>query len=99
MASYVKWDNKLHYEVAWKGWSKDEYLYPARDLKRAPEELLKFHWENPHEAGPPKRMDQWLEAFDNETEKGLEDVDEDNEPMTNGEREEWRRKWGREFGV
>ncbi|KAK3947262.1 hypothetical protein QBC32DRAFT_319041 [Pseudoneurospora amorphoporcata] len=43
VASHVMHGGKLYYQVSWKGWSKDEYWYPAGDLKRAPHLLIQFH--------------------------------------------------------
>lgn len=80
---------KLYYQVSWKGWSKDEYWYPASDLKRCPHLLVEFHSENPEAAGPPRRIEVWENAWDEGTEEGLEKHEEDDLTMTVAEKKTW----------
>ncbi|KAK1773709.1 hypothetical protein QBC45DRAFT_455272 [Copromyces sp. CBS 386.78] len=98
VASRVMHGGKLYYQVSWKGWSKDEYWYPAGDLKRAPHLLIQFHWENPEAVGPSRRMEVWESAYwEEETEEGLEKHWEDDLPMGEAEKEGWMERVGREF--
>ncbi|OJD22663.1 hypothetical protein ACJ73_05992, partial [Blastomyces percursus] len=54
---------KLQYRVKWLGFDDDFSWYPARNLKGSPHLLREFHIANPTKPGPPKRLDDWLEAW------------------------------------
>lgn len=54
--------HKLQYKVAWKGWDPDDNWYPASDFKNAPVKLKEYHERNPTQAGPPMRLQEWLDA-------------------------------------
>lgn len=99
VASQLMYDNKLYYQVSWKGWTKDEYWYPANDLKRAPHLLVQFHWENPEEVGPSQRVDFWMDAYEDNTEEGLEETGADDCPMRKREKEMWLKNWAREYAT
>jgi hypothetical protein len=55
---------KLQYRVKWTGQDDevDDTWYPARNLKNAPEKLLRFYQMHPDQPGPPKRLNIWAEA-------------------------------------
>jgi transposase InsO family protein len=68
--------NKLSYRANWLGHDEDPEWYPASDFKYAPHKLKAFHLRYPELPGPPRMLNQWLEAW----EDGKEDYDdlEDN---------------------
>ena len=63
--------SKLLYRVQWTGHDEDPEWYPASDLKYAPHKLRDFHHQYKDEAGPPKKLQQWLKAW----EEGIDDYD------------------------
>ncbi len=67
---------KLQYRAKWIGNEDDHKWYPAADFKNAPEKLMAFHRRYPDLPGPPKRMQQWIEA-------ALEDRFEPDHPDDN----------------
>jgi hypothetical protein len=62
----------LRYQADWTACDRDDDWYPASDFKGAPHKLRQFHEEFPAAAGPPKRLDEWLRAY----EDGLDNPDE-----------------------
>ena len=70
---------KLQYQVDWEGYDPDLQWYPARNLKNAPIKLLEYHQENPTTLGPPRRLQQWIEAA--AADKFDEDHEEDDYPI------------------
>jgi hypothetical protein len=73
---------RLQYKVQWVGWDTDDQWYDAGNLKHAASLVQDFHNRYPHQPGPPKRLQTWLEA----EEKGiaLDDRPEDNLPASSG---------------
>ena len=69
---------KLQYRVKWIGHDDDPDWYPAGNLKNAPRALRDFHQEYPDRPGPPKRLQIWLQAA--EDEKFVGDHKEDDRP-------------------
>ncbi|KGY14979.1 hypothetical protein PABG_12091 [Paracoccidioides brasiliensis Pb03] len=55
---------KLQYRVKWPGFDDDSTWYPAPNLKGSPHLVREFHAANPMKAGPPKRLSNWLEAWE-----------------------------------
>ncbi|KAK3947261.1 hypothetical protein QBC32DRAFT_224571 [Pseudoneurospora amorphoporcata] len=56
----------LYYRAAWKGLgAPDPNFYAARGFKICPNRLISFHERYPKQPGPPKRLQEWKEAFDN----------------------------------
>ena len=43
----------------------DEAFYNAKGFKGYPYKLYQFHRNNPYIAGPPKRLEKWLRAWEN----------------------------------
>ena len=75
---------KLVYQVQWRGWPPDATWYPASNFKNAPTTLKEFHKRNPEKAGPPLRLQEWLEAAEsNEFDQPHED---DEKPVNTGTR-------------
>jgi transposase InsO family protein len=54
--------HKLQYQVQWKGWDPDPEWYYASDFKNAAAKLKEYHEANPQQAGPPLRLQAWLDA-------------------------------------
>ena len=71
---------KLQYRVIWRGWDPTEDWEPARNLRNAPLAVEAFHQAHPTEAGPPKRLQAWLDAYENDVE--LEDHTDDDKPSS-----------------
>jgi transposase InsO family protein len=74
---------KLYYRVRWVGHDDDPTWYPAQNFKNSPLRLRDFHRQYPDLPGPPKRLDDWLRAAENDD--FLPDHDEDDRPQG------WRR--------
>ena len=70
---------KLQYRVKWVGYDDDPNWYPAGNLKNAPRALRDFHQEHPDKPGPPKRLQVWLRAAEDEEFVG--DHKEDDRPL------------------
>lgn len=69
----------LRYRISWKNHDEDLEWYPASDLKYAPHKLKAFHMAYPDLPGPPKRLPDWIKAW----EDGADNYDEldDDKPM------------------
>jgi hypothetical protein len=78
LASRLFRKKTLQYRAEWTGHDPDPKWYPASDFRGAPHVIRDFHIENPTAAGPPRRLDQWLRAW--EQDKDLEEVPEDDLP-------------------
>jgi hypothetical protein len=63
---------RLVYRVSWVGYDEDLNWYPASDLKYSPHKLRAYHLANQQQPGPPKRLTDWIQAW----EDGVEDYDE-----------------------
>ena len=50
--------NKLQYRADWKGYNADKAFYDAKGFKECSYKLRQFHRDNPHAAGPPKRLEE-----------------------------------------
>jgi Reverse transcriptase (RNA-dependent DNA polymerase)/RNase H-like domain found in reverse transcriptase/Integrase zinc binding domain/Integrase core domain/Chromo (CHRromatin Organisation MOdifier) domain/Retroviral aspartyl protease len=59
---------KLQYRIQWLGFDEDPDWYPASNIKNAPHKLRDFHNANPDRPGPPKRLDSWITAWENDQE-------------------------------
>ena len=56
---------KLQYLVKWVGFDEDHTWYPASDFKGSPHRLRDYHKDYPDRPGPPKRLDEWIRAWEN----------------------------------
>ncbi|OQD77732.1 hypothetical protein PENDEC_c002G06014 [Penicillium decumbens] len=74
---------KLQYKVKWLGHDKDDTWYYAADFKNAPLKLFDFHRRYPDSPGPPKNLQTWLAAAEND--KFVVDHADDNAPESRGE--------------
>ncbi|TVY12495.1 hypothetical protein LARI1_G009650, partial [Lachnellula arida] len=62
----------LYYRVKWLNRDEDLQWYPASDCKYAPHKVRNYHLANPTRPGPPARLFEWLEAW----EDGRDDYDD-----------------------
>ena len=71
--------NQLLYRVKWLGYDEDLEWYPASNFKYSPHKLRDFHLQNQSEPGPPRKLDEWIKAW----EDGVDDYDvlDDDQPM------------------
>jgi hypothetical protein len=76
------YEGELQYRAQWIGWGEDPNWYPAGNIKNAPHRLRQFHEEFPEAAGPPRRLPQWLKAY--EEDYFDDDHAEDNLPVPEG---------------
>src|SRR5579862_4436921 len=72
---------KLRYRIQWKGWDPDPEWYPASSLSNSPLALQAFHGSNPHQPGPPKNLQYWLDCATNDV--FPEPRKDDNDPQVN----------------
>jgi transposase InsO family protein len=56
---------KLVYRASWAGYDLDPKWYPASNFKYSPRLLQAFHTKYPKAAGPPKKLPDWLTAYNN----------------------------------
>ena len=57
----VRW-KKLYYRIKWLGHDIDMEWYPAGNFKNAPVMLKEYHDCYPEKPGPPKHLQEWLKA-------------------------------------
>ena len=71
--------NKLKYQVSWIGHDPDPEWYVASSFIGSPHKLRAFHERFPDAAGPPRKLPEWIRAW----EEGNEDTKhlEDNRPV------------------
>jgi len=74
---------KLQYQAQWLGWDPDLEWYPASNFKNSPAKLKQYHDENPGKAGPPARLQVWIDAAQNDT--FAEDHEDDEKPVAVGD--------------
>ena len=55
---------KLLYRASWVGYDEDLNFYPASDFKYSPHKLRNFHTEYPQQPGPPRRLVDWIKAWE-----------------------------------
>ena len=65
--------------MKWVGHDDDPVWYPARNLRNVPKCLREFHDAYPNEPGPPRRLQNWLEA--EEKDVFLEDHPDDDKQV------------------
>jgi len=82
---------RLQYKVNWVGHDLDNTWYNADGFIGAPYKIKTFHNERPHDAGPPIRLLQWLEAYYKDVD--LEPLEEDNKAEKDGRARRTRRAW------
>ena len=70
------WRGKLQYRAEWKGYDEDKEFYDAEGFKGCPHKLRQFHEDHKDAAGPPKRLREWLTAW--EKGQSIDENEEDN---------------------
>jgi len=70
--------NKLQYQVQWIGHDPDPQWYPASNFMGAPHKVRDFHQEYPSKPGPPRKLSDWIRAW--EGEEGFNQDLEDDRP-------------------
>jgi transposase InsO family protein len=71
--------HKLQYRVRWIGHDDDPTWYPAQNFKNAASKIQTFHEKFPTLPGPPKRLQEWLRAA--EEDDFLMDHPDDDSPL------------------
>jgi transposase InsO family protein len=82
--------NQLEYRIKWVGYDEDPEWYAASNVKNAPHKLRDYHLANPTRAGPPRRLLEWLKAWEDDTDDDIED----NRPMPQSLRASFFQKGG-----
>jgi transposase InsO family protein len=69
----------LFYRASWIGHDPDPSWYPARDFMGSPHKLRDFHLAYPEKPGPPRRLNEWIKAW----EDGVDDLNHlaDDKPV------------------
>lgn len=57
---------KLQYRAKWKGYDDDPEWYNADHFKHSPHLIKRFHEEYPDMPGPPRNLDAWIRAWEEE---------------------------------
>jgi hypothetical protein len=60
--------NKLQYQVNWLGYDPDLEWYPASNFLGSPHKLREFHTLYPKLPGPPRRLQEWITAWESDGE-------------------------------
>ena len=70
---------KLQYRVKWLGYDDDREWYDAANFKNSPHKLHEFHIANANRPGPPKRLDHWMQCW--EEDRDAINHPDDNKPL------------------
>lgn len=57
---------RLQYRAKWKGYDDDPEWYDAEHFKHSPHLIRKFHEEYPDMPGPPRNLNAWIRAWEEE---------------------------------
>ena len=79
----------LQYQVSWSGADPDDTWYPAENFIGSPYKVQEYHQQYPEAAGPPTRLQQWIDAYLKGEE--LEPCAEDNVAVKIGKKGRKRR--------
>ncbi|EFQ96383.1 hypothetical protein PTT_01418 [Pyrenophora teres f. teres 0-1] len=72
---------KLQYRVQWLGYEEDPEWYDASNFKNSPHRLRDFHTANPLHPGPPRRLEMWVQCWEEDRDAGNHpDDDKPEEP-------------------
>jgi hypothetical protein len=69
----------LEYRANWVGHDPDDTWYPADNFMYSPHKLRDFHAQYPDKPGPPRKLPQWITAW--EEGRDLYDELKDNRPI------------------
>ena len=78
LASRV-YHRRLQYQVKWIGFDEDRTWYPAANFKGSPHRIRNYHQKYPDKPGPPCRLPEWLQAWEEGIDE-IEDHPDDNTP-------------------
>lgn len=81
---------KLEYQAEWTGHDPDPMWYPAGNFKGFAMRIKEFHGANPAVPGPPRRLQQWIDAAADDLE--LADHEEDDFPVDGSSKRIKRRR-------
>jgi len=79
----------LQYQASWSGYDPDNTWYPAENFIGSPHKVQEFHTQYPDSAGPPTRLQHWIDAYLKGDE--LEPCPEDNVAIKEGKKGRKRR--------
>ena len=68
----------LEYRAKWIGFDDDPEWYPASDFKYSPHKLRDFHLQYSDLPGPPAKLQQWLQCWE-QGQDSYEDLNDDTE--------------------
>lgn len=88
LASRVR-NRVLQYKAEWEGYDPDDTWYDADSFINSASKVKEFHDTYPDEAGPPVRLQQWLEAA--RRDETLDPVPEDLTAVKTGRKRAGRR--------
>ena len=89
LASRIR-NNILQYQVNWKGYNPDSEWYNADGFIGSPQKIKDYHDAYPNKAGPPRRLQVWLDAYKSGEE--LDPTDEDNMAVNKGPKKHSRQR-------
>lgn len=69
---------RLQYRVKWLGYKEDLEWYDSSNFENSPHKLRDFYKANPTRPGPPKRLDRWVQCW--EEDRVADDCLDDNNP-------------------
>jgi hypothetical protein len=69
---------KLQYRVRWLEYEEDPEWYDASKFKNSPHRLQSFHAANPLHPGPPRRLETWIQCWEEGRDAG--NHPDDNKP-------------------
>ena len=82
---------KLQYCVKWIGYDEDWTWYPVSNFIGSPHQLWAFHVNYLDQPGPPQRLKNWLQAWENSE----DDVDDH---LDDEYTQDWGQPWFKEGG-
>ena len=82
--------NQLQYRIKWVSYDKDPEWYLASNVNNAPYKLRDYHLANPTQAGPPRRLTEWIKAWEDDIKVAVED----NRPMSKSLRASFFKRGG-----
>ena len=67
---------RLQYRASWTGCDPDPTWYNARGFVGAPHKVKEYHQAYPDKAGPPLRLNIWLQAYEAKRHLGITEEDD-----------------------
>ena len=85
------YQKKLQYQVKWIGFDEDQTWYYVSNFVGSPHWLHIFHMDYPNHPGPLKRLEHWLQLWEN-------GEDSTEEHLDNDYTQDWGQSWFKEGG-